>query len=210
MTMKPQKLLAALAVLMMTVSGATLAHAQDTATPAPMAPAADSTAAAAPAGTGMAATPASDNVKVSHKTKKFIEDASEANMFEIDSSKIAATKSANQQVKDFANKMITDHTKAGSDMTAAISSNPAEQALVATKESSKHQRILDNLNKDDAASFDKDYVNAQVDAHKDAVDLFTKYSDKGDDASLKTFATNTLPVLKQHQDMINSIKSSMK
>lgn len=171
-----------------------------------------STAADAKADAAMApsaTTTASSNAKVSHMTKSFIENASAANMFEIETSKVALTKAQDQKVKDFAQKMIDDHTKAGDDMKAAISSSPKEQSYVATKLPMMKQHKLDSLSKDDAKDFDKDYVNAQVDAHKEAVDLFGKYAQKGDDASLKTFATNTLPTLQGHKQMIDGIKASM-
>ena len=37
-----------------------------------------------------------------------------------------------------------------------------------------------------------------TDAHKQAVCLFQKYADRGDNAALKAFAAKTLPVIKTH------------
>ena len=214
--MKSKFLLTAMAAIALTTGAA---HAQTTtpegapgSTPASVTPstAADAKADAAvtASSSGAMASGTMSNGKVSHMTKKFIEDASAGNMFEIETSKVAVAKSTNQKVKDFAQKMIDDHTKAGDDMKAALTT-PAEQADVSTKLGMMQQHKLDELNKDSASSFDKDYVNAQVDAHDKTIKLFSKYSDKGDDAALKTFATNTLPTLQQHKQMIDSIKSSM-
>jgi uncharacterized protein DUF4142 len=40
----------------------------------------------------------------------------------------------------------------------------------------------------------------QVSAHKDAVDLFERYANGGDNADLKAWAGKTLPALKHHLD----------
>ena len=174
-----------------------------------------STAADAKADSAMTATSsdtpmATDTTKVSHMTKSFIENASAGGMFEIETSKLALTRSTNQKVKDFAQKMIDDHTKANDDMKAAIASSPKEQSYVSTKLPMMKEHKLHKLEKADAKDFDKEYVDIQADAHKETIDLFAKYAQKGDNAALKTFATNTMPTLQNHMEMVDGIKASMK
>ncbi len=48
------------------------------------------------------------------------------------------------------------------------------------------------------ADFTKDYHSDREDAHKDAVDLFKRYGDGGDNADLKAWAACTRPVLEHH------------
>jgi putative membrane protein len=69
--------------------------------------------------------------------------------------------------------------------------------------------MLDKLNGAKGEAFDQAYVQAQRDAHDEAVSLFEDYSQNGDNASLKTFATETLPTLKMHQEKIETIASDM-
>lgn len=144
----------------------------------------------------------------SHMTKEFIEDASAAGMFEVDSSKVALDKSSDAKIKEFAQKMVDDHTKAGDELKSTVSAD--QQKFLGTKETAAQRKTLGKLNKDDAKAFDKDYVKAQVKAHNQAVKLFQKYANKGDDANLKAFAAKTLPTLQEHKTMIDNIKSSMK
>jgi len=61
-----------------------------------------------------------------------------------------------------------------------------------------HQRMIEDLNAAHDADFAKTYARQQVSAHEKAVDLFSQYSDKGDDAVVKAFAAKTLPVINQH------------
>jgi putative membrane protein len=126
-----------------------------------------------------------------------------ANMTEIELSKVAQDKATSQRLKDFANMMVTDHTKAGDQM----------KQLAATKNitlpanlNDASQKKLDNLNKKAAGKdFDKAYTDDMLDGHKNAVDAFKKGSTDLKDADLKNFATQTLPVIQMHQDSIKAI-----
>ena len=73
----------------------------------------------------------------------------------------------------------------------------------------KHQKILDKLNSADAGKdFDKKYISAQLDAHKDTVKLFTKYSKDGKSPELRNFAAKTLPTLQDHLSHIKQLKNN--
>ena len=197
MPMTSRKILAGFAALMLTVSGVSLAHAEET------------TAQKAAETEHDAKHDAAKKDDVNSKmTKMFIEDASAAGMFEVDSSKVALEKSSNEKVKEFAQQMVDDHTKANDTLMAAVSED--QKQYLSSTENKKQVKDLEALNKADAKDFDKDYVKAQVKAHDEAVKLFKKYSEKGDDAELKEFATNTLPTLQHHKTMIDDIHSSMK
>ena len=134
----------------------------------------------------------------------FVDKAAAGGMFEVDSSKIAEGKALDQGVKDFAQKMIDDHGAAN----AKLQTIAGEQKLTVPKElDAKHKADLDSRqNAKDAV--DKPYVQLQRDAHSEAVTLFESYAKDGDNAQLKTFASETLPTLKMHQEMIEKIASA--
>ncbi|TGQ01333.1 MULTISPECIES: DUF4142 domain-containing protein [unclassified Mesorhizobium] len=139
------------------------------------------------------------------KAQDFIDKAASGGMFEVESSKIAEGKAQDQSVKDFAQKMIADHGAAN----AKLETIAGEQKLqVPSATDAKHKSDIDALQsaKDPV---DKSYVQMQRDAHADAVKLFDGYAKDGDNAQLKTFAQQTLPTLKMHQDMIEKIASTM-
>ena len=58
--------------------------------------------------------------------------------------------------------------------------------------------MIDDLNAAHENDFDKTYAKQQVGAHQRAEELFEKYTQKGDNATLKALAAKTLPVIKQH------------
>jgi putative membrane protein len=139
--------------------------------------------------------------------EEFVKTAGVAGMFEIDSSKIAATKSSNGDVKAFAQRMISDHTKAAEELKT-VAKSAGDKYVLPTALDPDHQKMIDELNKADPSKFDATYVRMQTDAHKDAVALFGDYSKQGDEPKLREFAAKTLPVLQDHYDMIKRVAAS--
>ena len=68
-----------------------------------------------------------------------------------------------------------------------------------------HQAMVDNLQTLSGADFDKIYVADQVAAHAEAANLLADYKQNGSKGQLKTWAEKTLPVVKEHQAMINAM-----
>jgi predicted outer membrane protein/sporulation protein YlmC with PRC-barrel domain len=134
----------------------------------------------------------------------FVPKVAVANMFEIQSSELALEQAENADVKDFAQRMVDDHTKAGEDFQAALEASglgiTPPDAL-----DEEHQQKIDELQAASGADFDRMYVDMQVAAHDEAVNLFSGYAEGGDNEDLKTFAENTLPTLQEHQEMIRQI-----
>lgn len=127
----------------------------------------------------------------------FVTKVSIANQFEIDSSKLALSKSNNDQVKAFAQQMVDDHNKAAEDLDNALDQSKSG-ATTADGLDAKHQKLMDKLDAAEGDSFDIQYVNIQTNAHKEAVNLFSSYSNSGKDKPLRNFATSTLPTLRMH------------
>jgi putative membrane protein len=135
----------------------------------------------------------------------FVNKAANGGMFEVDSSKIAEGKVQDQSVKDFAQKMIDDHGAAN----AKLETIAGEQKLTVPKEiDAKQKGDVDTL-RNTKDPIDGPYVQMQRDAHSEAVKLFESYAKDGDNAQLKTFAQETLPTLKMHQEMVEKIASTM-
>lgn len=136
--------------------------------------------------------------------QEFVNKAAAGGVFEVESSKIAQDKISDQSVKDFAQKMIVDHGAAN----AKLESIAGEQKLKVPSElDPQHKAELDKLQLSEAP-LDQPYVEAQRSAHTDAVSLFEAYAKDGDNATLKSFAQETLPTLKMHKDMIEKIATS--
>lgn len=137
-------------------------------------------------------------------TATFLANTAASNQFEIESSKVALTKTRNDKVKSFANQMVTDHTSAGTKFKQAVAD--AKLTPPPEKLDAKHQALLDDLKKKDGAGFDAAYIKAQTDGHVETVGMFEAYAKGGDNARMKQFAGDMLPTLKTHLDAVRQLK----
>ena len=136
----------------------------------------------------------------------FVAMAASSDMFEIESSQSAETKASSADVKEFAEHMIADHSKSSEKLMDA-----AKDAGVTppTAMLAKHAAKLTEVTTLEGDKFDAAYVDAQVTAHEEAVALFTAYSENGDNAELKAFAAETLPVLKEHLEDVQALDAKV-
>jgi putative membrane protein len=134
-------------------------------------------------------------VAPSAETKKFVHTAANANTMEIQSSEVALQKSTNEQVKDFANLMIKDHSRIGDELESIAQ----KQNLQLPKGlDSKSQSSLKRLQSESGTRFDRTYAPMMLKGHQQAVRLFQSYAQNGDDQQLKEWAQQTLPTLQEH------------
>jgi putative membrane protein len=143
---------------------------------------------------------------VSPSTQDFVTQAAISDLFEVESSKLAQ-QNADQKSKQFAAKMIKDHTATTNELKSLVRGGKVE-ATLPTEMDSSHKSKLDKLKGLKGAEFDKEYDDMQVSGHKDAVSLFERYSKGGDNAELKAFASKHLPHLREHLKMAEDLKKS--
>ena len=157
--------------------------------------------------TGAAVGAASANTIGPHDTAAFVSNASQSDMYEIQAAQIAEKRSHNKDIVAFAKMMEKDHAKSTKLMTplvAAANQKPAD------KLDDRRQGFIDHLNQASDADFDKTYVDQQVAAHKEALDLMQGYAKDGSDAGLKGGAANIAPTVQMHLDHIQKIQAALK
>jgi putative membrane protein len=139
--------------------------------------------------------------------KEFMMKAAQGGMTEVEASKLAGDKASSDKVKEFASKMVEDHTKANDELKGIASS---KNVMLPEKLDSMHQMKVDKLSKSSGADFDKAYVKAMVMDHEKTVAMFKEEASSGTDPDVKGFASKTLPVIEDHLMMIKQISASMK
>lgn len=139
----------------------------------------------------------------------FINAAGQASLVEIRTSEMALEKSANADVKAFAQMMIDQH-KAGIDKIKAAASSTAMMPPADVLDDFHMRRINDLVETDGDADFDADYAALQVDAHNDAIKLFEDYSKDSDaTAQLKALADEMLPTLTTHKAEAEKLRDTV-
>src|SRR6476620_12326354 len=124
-------------------------------------------------------------------TPDFVQKAAMSDMYEVQAGKLAAEKGQSDAVKQFGQQMVDAHTKTTDELMGIVKSKNIK-VDIPTKLDSEHQKLIDDLNSAPAKDFDKTYASQQVDAHQNAVKLFRKYAEDGDDPDVRQFAAKTL------------------
>lgn len=148
---------------------------------------------------------AEDSVRLQTEGRAFIMKAATAGSMEVDAANLALKKSKNQTVKDFAARMLRDHTNANQELKALAQSKGIQLPKPLADGSTKHMSQMNNMKE---SQFDEHYIRMMVDDHKKAVDLFTDASNLSD-PELKAFARKTLPVIKEHYNDVLEISKQL-
>jgi len=136
----------------------------------------------------------------------FITDTLSGGIFEVEMGKVALEKSSNEEVKQFAQRMVDDHSKAGNELRELASSkgmNPSQEMKKA------HRDMFDKLSKLSGAAFDKAYMNHMVKDHVKDVSAFRKEAKAGKDPEVKAWASKILPTLEEHLKMARDLSKKV-
>ena len=168
------------------------------------------TAAGSAAGSAMA-TP--DNINADPMTMgsypsdvTFVKKAIMGNNAEIDTAKMALQKSQNQAVKDYAQKMIDDHTKM---LDTLHTLAQTDNIKFEDKPTPMGQKLAAKLQTLDGPAFDKAYINGMVKDHKGDVKDFSTEINHGKKQDVKDAASQSLPIIKDHLQMVEGLQKQV-
>ena len=154
--------------------------------------------------------------------KDFVNHMLSDGMAEVELGKMARERAVNPEVKKFGQMMVDDHSKAGDELKE-IAGQYGVQPTPTIDD--KHQDLMDKLSKLRGPQFDREYIDAMVDGHQNAVDslegrvdstaplkdritnkdqadkqVVPERSDNAPKASFNAWAANALPIVRQHLD----------
>jgi putative membrane protein len=175
--------------------------------------------------------------KLSRGDEKFLKEACEGGMMEVKMGKLGVQKAQNAQVKQFAQTLIDDHTKANTELkelaaskgcvlpesqdsisstssgTSTSSTQSADRTAVREKadrgEGHKEHAAMKKLQGLSGTEFDREFVKMAVNDHQKDVKEFEKAAKDADDTELKSFAAKTLPTLRQHLQQAKSLQTQV-
>lgn len=122
---------------------------------------------------------------------------------EVELSRIAAERASTDAIKQFAQRMVDDHTKANQELMQLASSKGV--TLPSTPDA-RLQAMITRLGQLTGREFDRTYMKlAGVNEHRKVVRLLQRVSVNASDADLRAFAARTLPIVQEHLSMAESI-----
>lgn len=134
-------------------------------------------------------------------TAEYVQRAAMSDMFEVQSGNLATERASSDNTRSFAQMMVADHTASTRDLRAAIDRS-GMQTTLPTSLDGEHQAKLERLQGLQGEEFDREYMSQQMTAHRDALALHQGYSQSGDDAALREFAQQAVPVVQRHYDRL--------
>ena len=147
------------------------------------------------------------SAKLNAADSTFVMKAAIGGMTEVQGGQTAQQSAQNDRVKNFGQMMVNDHSKANQQLQSLAAAKgmtlPAD--LPADK-----QKMLTQMKSMQGAAFDKHYMSMMVDDHQEDVADFEKQANSASDPDVRSFASQTLPVLKMHLDSAKAINSAIK
>lgn len=127
--------------------------------------------------------------------KDFMNMAAQTDMLEAHLGQMAQDQGLRQDVKDYGQMLVTDHTANYKDVSALAAKNGGD---VPKGIDAQGNKMIDALAKLKGAAFDRRFVTEMIQGHTRAIAEFQRESKNGQNADVKAFADSTLPKLREH------------
>jgi putative membrane protein len=168
--------------------------------------------------------------------REFVAEMLAGGAAEVQLGKLAAERGASNDVKQFGQQMVADHTRAGEELKQIASqfNVNANDPSFADDENDEHAELIAKLSALRGSEFDRAYIDAMVDGHQEVVDKLQSRVDERDrtgvatgqtpkdvnvkpepsdtstGSSLNSWAASTLPVVKGHLERAKAIDDRLK
>ena len=134
--------------------------------------------------------------------KMFVSKALQGGMTEVQLGQLTLQKSDNQQVKEFAQRMVNDHTKLGDQM------KPVAQQLgvnVPDQPSKKDRQLIAKMQALSGSAYDQAYIKDMVKDHKQDLSEFQAEASSGHDQTVKDAAAQGSKIIAGHLQMAQQL-----
>jgi putative membrane protein len=139
--------------------------------------------------------------QISPQDQQFLQQLAKGGQAEVQQGKLAQTRARSPEVRAFAERMVSDHGQANQRVTALARSKNVAPVMPSQAE----DPTLARLRAAQAAEFDLQYMQAQVDNHQRTVQLLQQQASRGASADTRQLAQELLPTVSAHLDQARDI-----
>ncbi len=140
-------------------------------------------------------------------SNKFLSEAAQGGKTEVQISQLALEKAASPEVKQYAQRLLDDHTKMNQEVQdLATQKNIQLPADASAQGQAEHQKLATLSGK----KFDKEFLSFNVKDHRKDVSDFKKEAKSATDPDIKQLAEKSLPTLEQHLQMAQKLAKNVK
>ena len=151
------------------------------------------------------AAPAYAQDKMSNDDQAAMKQLASANIAEIQSGKMAASKAQSPEVKKFAQQMVTDHGKMLEDLKSLAKSKGVALPDSAPMKDMAQSKLLERKS---GAEFDKDYMEHMVKDHEKNVQDTENIAAKAKDPQFKSAVQQANAKIKEHLQLAQRVAQS--
>jgi len=141
--------------------------------------------------------------QMSDTDRTFVTNAYQSNLTEIQLGQFAEQQASSDEVKQYARDVVADHTRANDELQQIANTKGVD---LPSDIQSTEQEQFSGLS---GAEFDRQYLQHQQDAHRQAISMYEQQASQGQDPELKAFASNQLSSLREHENKANTLMSSL-
>ncbi len=134
--------------------------------------------------------------------QQFVDFAAQTDMLEAHLGQMAQDQAARQDVKDYAQMLVTDHT---SDYQQLQGITTKANLTAPTALDAESNKMIAPFEKLKGAAFDTRYIHAMIAGHTKAIEIYKREAAEAQSADLKSYASTALPVLQKHLDGANDL-----
>jgi len=139
--------------------------------------------------------------------QQFIDMAAQTDMLEAHLGQMAADQASRQDVKDYAQMLVTDHT-ADYQALGALASKAG--LTVPSGLDAAHNKMIAPFEQLKGAAFDSRYLQTMIAGHTQAISVYTKESSGAQSPDVQGYASATLPTLNKHLDNAKDLMGKKK
>lgn len=142
--------------------------------------------------------PAMKSGALTQTDRQWLHDAGEGELKEITIGKMVAKRASHPSVRQFAQRMVSDHSKANAQLKKLAAS---KGVTLPSDMGDKNEKTYKHLASLSSARLSRDYMMNMVVDHVGDINEFRKEAAHGSDREVKAFAAQTVPVLQHHLAM---------
>lgn len=151
-------------------------------------------------------TPITTPVQASMTNAEFIQAALNADAFKIQASELAAQRAQRADVKELAVAVVAANRETTAELTTLAPTIQVTPQAAAAPENFADD--LADLRTKNGAAFDDAYLDDQVEAHNEAIQLYERFISGGQAGPLKDWAQGQLADLRSQRDRVQALENA--
>jgi putative membrane protein len=144
--------------------------------------------------------------QIAQQDLEFAQEAAAGGLKEATLGELAQQQAKSEQVVQFGQHMVEDHSLANETLKTIAEEKGVQlpQELLADA-----QQKYEELQQLSDAEFDTAYMDEMVQDHEKTIELFEQQAESGEDATLRGFAEEALPTLREHLELAKEVQSQL-